>query len=105
MAPDDFQPRLLESAGDRQIWAAKVIEEYEPRIRASGYWAVVGRLKDGVSIEQARAEMDTLSAQIEAENPDRTRASARRSSTCASTWSVTCARRSRCSPPRCSGCC
>jgi putative ABC transport system permease protein len=70
VAPDDFQPNLLEDApGDRRIWAAKAIEEYEPRIRVSGYWNVVGRLKDGVSIEQARAEMDTLSALIEGENP------------------------------------
>ncbi|MDO8679469.1 MAG: ABC transporter permease [Acidobacteriota bacterium] len=70
VAPDDFQPHLLEDApNDRQIWAAKVMEEYEPRIRVSGYWAVAGRLKDGVSIEQAQAEMDTLSSQIETENP------------------------------------
>lgn len=70
VAPDDFQPQLLEDTpGDRQIWAAKAIEEYEPRIRASGYWNVVGRLKDGVSLEQARAEMDALSTQIETENP------------------------------------
>ncbi len=69
VAPDDFQPNLLEDApGDRQIWAAKAIEEYEPRSRVSGYWNVVGRLKDGVSIEQAQAEMDTLSALIEGEN-------------------------------------
>jgi putative ABC transport system permease protein len=69
VAPDDFQPHFLDDAGNREIWAAKTIEEYEPRIRVSGYWNVVGRLKNGVSIEQARAEMDTLSAQIETENP------------------------------------
>ena len=56
---------MARRAGDRAIFAAKVIEEYEPRIRVSGYWNVVGRLKDGVSIEQAQAEMDTLSAVIE----------------------------------------
>lgn len=70
VAPDDFQPHLLEDApGDRQIFAAKVIEEYEPRIRVSGYWNVIGRLKDGVSIEQAQAEMAALSTVIEGENP------------------------------------
>jgi putative ABC transport system permease protein len=73
VAPDDFQPHFLDDAGAREIWAAKTIEEYEPRIRVSGYWNVVGRLKDGVSIEQARAEMDTLSAQIETENPGSTK--------------------------------
>ena len=68
--PDDFQPHLQEYApGDRDVFTAKTIEEYEPRIRVSGYWDVVGRLKDGVSIEQARAEMDAISAQIETDNP------------------------------------
>ncbi len=63
VAPDDFQPHFQEYApGDRDVYAAKAIEEYEPRIRVSGYWSVVGRLKDGVSIEQARAEMDAISA-------------------------------------------
>jgi putative ABC transport system permease protein len=66
----DFQPHFQEYApGDRDLYTAKAIEEYEPRIRVSGYWSVVGRLKDGVSIEQARAEMDAISLGIERENP------------------------------------
>ena len=70
IAPDDFQPHFQEYApGDRDVYTAKAIEEYEPRIRTGGYWNVVGRLKDGVSIEQARAEMEIVSAQIEQENP------------------------------------
>jgi putative ABC transport system permease protein len=70
VAPDNFQPHLQEYApGDRDLYSAKTIEEYEPRIRTSGYWSVVGRLKDQVSIEQARAEMDLISTQIEKENP------------------------------------
>lgn len=70
VVPDDFQPHFQEYApGDRDLYAAKAIEEYEPRIRASGYWNVAGRLKDGVSIEQARAEMDAVSVAIEQENP------------------------------------
>ena len=71
VAPDDFQPHFQEYApGDRDVFAAKAMEEYEPRIRVSGYWNVVGRLKDGVSIEQARAEMDAISvAASRQENP------------------------------------
>ncbi|HWI19144.1 MAG TPA: ABC transporter permease [Vicinamibacterales bacterium] len=66
----DFQPHFQEYvAGDRDLYAAKAIEEFEPRIRVSGYWGVAGRLKDGVSIQQAQAEMDTISQAIEAENP------------------------------------
>jgi putative ABC transport system permease protein len=67
---NDFQPHFQEYApGDRDLYAAKAIEEYEPRIRVSGYWGVAGRLKDGVSIEQARAEMEAISVGIEQENP------------------------------------
>ncbi len=70
IVPDDFQPHLQEYApGGRDVFTAKTIEEFEPRIRVGGYWNVVGRLKDGVSIEQARAEMDAISAQIETDNP------------------------------------
>lgn len=67
---NDFQPHFQEYVpGDRDLYAAKAIEEYEPRIRVSGYWGVAGRLKNGVTIEQARAEMDAVSLGIEQENP------------------------------------
>jgi putative ABC transport system permease protein len=67
---DDFEPNLFGGRGeDIQMWAAKVVEDYEPRIRAGGYWQVVGRLRDGVSLAAAQAEMDAVAAQIEAENP------------------------------------
>ncbi len=67
---NDFQPHFQEYiAGDRDLYAAKAIEEYEPRIRVGGYWGVAGRLKDDVSIEQARAEMNALVLQIEKEQP------------------------------------
>lgn len=70
VVPDDFQPHLQENApGDRDVYAAKAIQDYEPRSRASGYWNVVGRLKDDVSLAQAQAEMDAVSRTIELENP------------------------------------
>ena len=96
VAPDDFQPHFQEYApGDRDLYAAKAIEEYEPRIRASGYWNVVGRLKDGVSIEQARAEMDAMSAQHRNRESAHQQGRARRGDRrCASTWSATCGPRS-----------
>ena len=71
---NDFQPHFQEYApGDRDVYAAKAIEEYEPRIRVSGYWGVAGRLKPGVSIAQARAEMEAISVGIEQENPRMTK--------------------------------
>jgi putative ABC transport system permease protein len=70
VAADDFQPHLLEDLpGDIRLWAAKVIEEYEPRIRASGYWQVAARLKDGETLQSASVEMDTVAARIETANP------------------------------------
>ncbi len=74
--PDDFLPHFQEARpGSIQAWAPKFVEEYEPRIRASGYWNVVGRLKPGVTMAQARAEMDRVAAQIEAEQPRTNRGS------------------------------
>ena len=67
---NDFQPHFQEYVpGDRDVYAAKAIEEFEPRIRVSGYWGVAGRLKEGVTIDQARAEMNAISIGIEQENP------------------------------------
>ena len=107
VAPDDFQPHFQEYApGDRDLYAAKAIEEYEPRIRVSGYWSVVGRLKDGVSIEQARAEMDTISLQHRERESALEQGRARRSDRrCANTWSAMCGPPWRCSAARCSPCC
>ncbi len=70
VAPDDFQPHLLEDvAGDNRMFAAKAIEDHEPRIRTGGYWQVVGRLKDDATLESAQAEMDAVAAQMETDNP------------------------------------
>jgi predicted permease len=41
----------------------------EPPTRVSHYLAVFARMKDGVSLEQARAEMDRLGVQLEKEHP------------------------------------
>jgi len=70
VAPDDFQPNLLEDfIGDTRLWAAKAIEDYEPRIRTGGYWQVAGRLTDDATLASAQAEMDAIAAQIAAEHP------------------------------------
>ncbi len=70
VAPDEFQPRLLEDEpGGVRLWAARAMQGYETQRTSSGYWQVVGRLKDGVTLDAAQAEMDAVSAQIEAEHP------------------------------------
>jgi putative ABC transport system permease protein len=67
--PPGIEPRLLPTAGERGVVAPKVIAEYEPRIRGSAYWAVVGRLKPGVALEHARAEADSIAAALAREYP------------------------------------
>jgi putative ABC transport system permease protein len=70
VVPATFEPRLLATAtGHRNVWQPKVIEDYEPNLRGSGYWAVVGRLKPGISIESAQAEMTAISQQLASEYP------------------------------------
>jgi putative ABC transport system permease protein len=67
--PAAFEPRLLPSAVQRQVWLPKVIEEWEPRIRTSGYWNVVGRLRPEVPLGAARAELAAISRQLALEHP------------------------------------
>lgn len=68
--PDTFLPNLLEDVpGEIVAWEPKVVQEYEPRIRASGYWQVVGRLRPGTTRATAQAEMDAIAAGIAAEQP------------------------------------
>ncbi len=70
VVPATFEPRLLATAtGHRDVWQPKAIETYEPRSRGSGYWAAVGRLKPGVPLEAAQAEMDAISRQLAVEQP------------------------------------
>ena len=44
-------------------------QDFEPSLRGSGYWNVIGRIGAGVSIEAARAELDAISAQLAREHP------------------------------------
>ena len=70
VAPDDFQPRLLEDLpGGVLLWGARFTVGFEQQSRGNGYWQVVARLKDDVTLGSAQAEMDAIAAQIEAENP------------------------------------
>jgi putative ABC transport system permease protein len=70
IVPASFEPRLLATAaGYRDVWQPKAIESYEPQIRGGGYWAAVGRVRPGVSLETAQAEMDAISRQLAQEYP------------------------------------
>src|SRR5262245_3257301 len=52
------------------VWLPKQgFEAFEPHMRGRGYWNVIGRLAPGVSIDEARAEFDMISAQLAREYP------------------------------------
>ncbi|MBI4477028.1 MAG: ABC transporter permease [Acidobacteria bacterium] len=67
--PRNFQLGILPRAMSHDIWAPKVIQEYEPRLRGSAFWNVIARRKPGITTEQAQAEMDTIAAALAREYP------------------------------------
>ena len=67
--PPGFGPQLLPRPGEIAVWTPKVIQEYEPRIRDTAWWNVVGRTKPGVSIAQAQSEMRAIAAALAHEHP------------------------------------
>jgi putative ABC transport system permease protein len=70
VAPAAFEPRLLATgSGYRDIWQPKALEPFEVQNRGGGYWAAVGRLKRGVTLDAAQAEMNAVSQQLAREYP------------------------------------
>jgi predicted permease len=67
--PRDFDLGLLPSNRGHDAWLPSVISEDMSRIRAGGWWNVMGRVKPDRSIAEAQAELDTLSATLARENP------------------------------------
>jgi putative ABC transport system permease protein len=61
--------RLLPTAGEREIWVPRARADYDRVVRESGWWNVVGRLASTVTLEQARADMDRVSAVLAAKYP------------------------------------
>ena len=70
VVPAAFEPRVLAtSSGFRDVWLPKAVEGYERQSRGSGYWAAVGQLKPGVSVDAAQAEMNAIAQQLAREYP------------------------------------
>jgi putative ABC transport system permease protein len=62
--------RLFEARREPRAYLPKYFEDFEPRIRGTGYWNVLARLKPGVTLDQARRELDAVSAQLAREYPN-----------------------------------
>jgi putative ABC transport system permease protein len=73
--PRGLELRLFDNRFRRQpepaLWLPKQgFADFELNSRGSvGYWNVLGRLRPGVTVGEAQAEFDTLSAQLASENP------------------------------------
>ena len=71
--PPGIELRLFNDRARRPeplVWVPKQgFETFEPNLRGQAFWNVLGRLRAGVSVEQARAEFEMLSAQLAREYP------------------------------------
>ncbi len=67
--PPGIELRLFEQRREPRVYLPKYFEDYEARIRGTGYWNVVARLRAGVSLPQARSELETLSAYLATQYP------------------------------------
>jgi putative ABC transport system permease protein len=68
--PPDFELGMLTDVpGERSLWVARQEEGWERRERTSGWWNVIARLKPGVTLAQARADVNRVAAGIATERP------------------------------------
>jgi len=73
--PSNLELRLFDDRFQRQpeplVWLPKQgFNDFEINGRRTGFWGVLGRLRPGVSMAEARAEFDSLSAQLANEYPE-----------------------------------
>jgi putative ABC transport system permease protein len=71
--PSNLELRLFDDRARRaevQIWMPKPgFEDVESRLRVYGAWNVLGRLRPGVSVAEAQADLDVISGQLAREYP------------------------------------
>ena len=76
-----------------QLWTPLAMTEKERAVRGEHSAMVVARLKPGVDVSRGRAEMQAISRVSSRNIPRTTRAGARPSCPCATTWLATCGHR------------
>src|SRR5262249_48873748 len=65
--PSGFKLRLFDP--EEELWWPQTLDESMRRQRRATYLKVIARLKPGVSVEQARAEMSSIAAKLASELP------------------------------------
>jgi putative ABC transport system permease protein len=74
--PATFAPRLLVTFSERGVWSPKAWSDVDRQLRGARYYNVVARLKPGVTMQQAQAELhgiaDNLSRQFPRTNSGQT---------------------------------
>ncbi len=68
--PRSFDPYLHPSVRDREAWVPMVGQSWHADVRGSRWWNVVAKLRAGVSLSQAQAEMDVISARLAEDYPE-----------------------------------
>jgi putative ABC transport system permease protein len=68
--PRWFHPSMQNMVREEEMWAPKVLQKFEYDNRRIRYWTVVARLAPGVDMDQARAELSTISSQLSREFPN-----------------------------------
>jgi len=61
--------RLFEGRREPGLYAPKYYEDFESRVRASGYWNVIARLREDVTPASAAQELSVLSSQLARDFP------------------------------------
>jgi predicted permease len=68
--PPQFELGMLTDVpGERSVWVARQEEGWERRERTSGWWNVIARLKPGISLDQAQADVNRVAANLASEFP------------------------------------
>ncbi len=55
--------------GNDAVWAPKVLAGWEATSRTSPFYNVIGRLRDGTTLDQVQADLDRVAAQLGTEYP------------------------------------
>ena len=67
--PPQFAPRLLTTFTERGVFTPKVWTEFERQMRGARYYNAVARLKPGVTIAQAQAELESVAERLAQQYP------------------------------------